>query len=194
MTRRSVDLHSTTPPEWVEVVLAGFDEFLCDHANCERKASALAISLAVKHPDRTAMIPALLELAREELEHYAQVMEIILERRLATRPDEKDPYVGALMKLIKRGPEQYFLDRLLILGVIEARGCERFGMVAEALEPGPLKDFYTDITRSEARHHGLFVRLAKEYFPAEVVEQRLDELLDAEAKIVEELPFRPAVH
>ena len=98
------------------------------------------------------------------------------------------------MQLVKRGPQQYFLDRLLILGVVEARGCERFGMVADALEPGPLKDFYTDITRSEARHHGLFVRLAKEYFPDEVVQQRLDELLDAEAEIVEELPFRPAVH
>jgi tRNA-(ms[2]io[6]A)-hydroxylase len=121
-------------------------------------------------------------------------MEIILDRGLATRADEKDPYVGALMKLIKRGPEQYFLDRLLILGVIEARGCERFGLLADALEPGPLKDFYTEITRSEARHHGLFVRLAKEYFNPDAVQTRLDELLDAEAKIVEQLPFRAAVH
>jgi len=136
----------------------------------------------------------LIPFAQEELEHYAQVVEIILERGLATRPDERDPYVGALMKLIKRGPEQYFLDRLLILAVVEARGCERFGMLAEALEPGRLKDFYTEITRSEARHHGLFVRLAKEYFPAEAVQERLDELLDAEAKIVDELPFRQAVH
>ena len=121
-------------------------------------------------------------------------MAIILDRGLTTRPDEKDPYVGALMKLVKRGPERYFLDRLLVLGVVEARGCERFGMVADALEPGPLKDFYTDITRSEARHHGLFIRLAKEYFPTATVEHRLDELLDAEAELVARLPHRPAVH
>jgi tRNA-(ms[2]io[6]A)-hydroxylase len=81
-----------------------------------------------------------------------------------------------------------------VLGIVEARGCERFGMVAEALDPGPLKSFYTDITRSEARHHGLFVRLAREYFAANVVQTRLDELLEAEATIVEELPLRPAVH
>jgi len=98
------------------------------------------------------------------------------------------------MQLIKRGPEQYFLDRLLVLGIVEARGCERFGLVAEGLEPGPLKDFYADITRSEARHHGLFVRLAKEYFPQERVQQRLDELLEGEAKIVDRLPLRSAVH
>ena len=67
-------------------------------------------------------------------------------------------------------------------------------MIADALEPGPMKDFYADITRSEARHHGLFVRLAREYFPAEVVQDRLDELLEAEAKIVDGLPLRAAVH
>jgi tRNA-(ms[2]io[6]A)-hydroxylase len=98
------------------------------------------------------------------------------------------------MQLIQRGPEQYFLDRLLTLGVVEARGCERFGLVADALEPGPMKDFYAEITRSEARHHGLFVRLAREYFPAERVQCRLDELLEGEAEIVRELPLRAAVH
>lgn len=69
-----------------------------------------------------------------------------------------------------------------------------FGLVAEALEPGPLKDFYLDITRAEARHHGVFVRLAREYFSANAVETRLNELLEEEAKIIETLPLRPAVH
>ena len=187
-------LRTETPNEWTGVVLADFDAFLVDHVACERKASATALKLVSHYSDRTALVRELIPFAQEELEHYAQVMEIILERGLATRPDEKDPYVRALMQLIKRGPDQYFLDRLLILAVIEARGCERFGILADALEPGPLKDFYTEITRSEARHHGLFVRLAKEYFAAEAVQQRLDELLEAEAKIVESLPFRAAVH
>jgi len=187
-------LRTKTPREWIDVVLDDFDAFLVDHAACERKASATALKLVSHYSDRTTLVRELIPFAREELEHYAQVMEIILDRGLATRADEKDLYVGALMKLIKRGPEQYFLDRLLILGVIEARGCERFGLLSEALEPGPLKDFYSEITRSEARHHGLFVRVAKEYFDASVVQERLDELLDAEARIVEELPFRPAVH
>ena len=187
-------LRTETNPAWTDVVLRDFDAFLVDHAACERKASATALKLVSHYSDRTVLVRELIPFAQEELEHYAQVMEIILDRGLSTRPDERDPYVRALMQLIKRGPEQYFLDRLLILGVIEARGCERFGMVAEALDPGPMKDFYTDITRSEARHHGLFVRLAREYFPAEVVQERLDELLEAEAKIVDGLPLRAAVH
>ena len=175
-------------------MLGDFDAFLVDHAACERKASATALKLVSHYSDRTALVRELIPFAQEELDHYAQVMAIILDRGLATRPDQKDPYVGALMGLIERGPEQYFLDRLLVLGIVEARGCERFGIVAEALESGPLKTFYTDITRSEARHHGLFVRLAREYFSGDRVSTRLDELLDAEAGIVERLPLRAAVH
>jgi len=187
-------LRSETDPSWIDVVLGDFDAFLIDHAACERKASAMALKLVSHYSDRTALVRELIPFAQEELEHYARVMEIILDRGVSTRADAKDPYVGGLMQLIKRGPEQYFLDRLLVLGIVEARGCERFGLVAEGLEPGALKDFYVDITRSEARHHGLFVRLAREYFPAERVENRLDDLLDAEAKIVDALPLRPAVH
>jgi tRNA-(ms[2]io[6]A)-hydroxylase len=90
--------------------------------------------------------------------------------------------------------EQHLLDKLLLSGVLEARGCERFGMVADALEDGELKEFYLDITRSEARHHSLFVRLSRCYFDEATVRTRLGELLDAEAEIVGELPFRAAVH
>lgn len=187
-------LRTATDTAWIDVVLGDFDAFLVDHAACERKASATALKLVSHYSDRTLLVRELIPFAQEELDHYAQVMEIVLDRGLSTRADEKDPYVGALMGLIERGPEQYFLDRLLVLGIVEARGCERFGMVADALEAGPLKDFYADITRSEARHHGLFVRLAKEYFPAERVQTRLDELLDGEAEIVDKLPLRPAVH
>ena len=131
-------LRTGTALQWADVVLGDFDAFLVDHAACERKASATALKLVSHYSDRTVLVRELIPFAQEELEHYAQVMAIILERGLTTRPDEKDPYVGALMKLIRRGPEQYFLDRLLVLAVVEARGCERFGLLADALDPGPL--------------------------------------------------------
>jgi len=187
-------LRTATDPSWIDLVLGDFDAFLVDHAACERKASATALKLVSHYSDRTLLVRELIPFAQEELEHYAQVMTIILDRGISTRADEKDPYVGALMGLIKRGSERYFLDRMLVLAIVEARGCERFGMVANALDPGPLKEFYSDITRSEARHHGLFVRLAREYFTAERVQARLDDLLDEEAAIIGRLPLRAAVH
>jgi tRNA-(ms[2]io[6]A)-hydroxylase len=86
------------------------------------------------------------------------------------------------------------LDRLLVAGIIEARACERLGLVAGALAPGPLRDLYMDFTRSEARHHGLFVRLAKVYHIHSDVDARLEVLLPREAEIVRALPIRPAIH
>ena len=187
-------LRNQTDRAWVDVVLGNFDAFLVDHAACERKASATALKLVAHYSNRRTLVRELIPFAQEELDHYARVMRIVLDRGLETRPDEKDPYVGALMKLIARGADAYFLDRLLILGIVEARGCERFGMIAQALPSGSMKSFYLEITRSEARHHALFLRLAREYFTSRRVQTRLDELLDAEARIVSALPLRPAVH
>ena len=108
--------------------------------------------------------------------------------------DDKDLYIQGLRKEIRTGAEPYFLDRLLVAGIVEARGCERFGRVAEALDPGKLRDFYQDIARSESQHHGLFYRLARQYFDTGEVEARQHTLLDREAEIVANLPIRPAVH
>lgn len=187
-------LRFETDPLWVDTVMADFDTFLLDHAACEKKASATALALVAHYPDRRVLVEELIAFAQEELDHFAQVMRLVVARGLVLRADERDPYVGAMLKLIQRGQDRYFLDRLLVSGIIEARGCERFGLVAEALPKGKLKDLYVEITRSEARHHGLFVRLAREYFEGPRVEARLDALLEAEAKIVQALPFRAAVH
>ena len=94
----------------------------------------------------------------------------------------------------RRGSDVYFLDRLLTSGIIEARGCERFGLVAEALPDGALKNFYRAITRSEARHYQLFLDLATRYFSLDTILPRLEQLLDIEASIVAELPFDAALH
>lgn len=168
---------------------------MLDHALCERKASAMGMSLVAKYPDRRLIIDDLIAFAREELEHFHIMYRLVAQRNLVLPDDEKDPYVNQLRQLMHgRREAELFLDRLLVPGVVEARGCERLRLVSDALEPGPLKDTYIEVTRAEARHHALFFRLAKRYFPEHVVRQRADELLDAEAEIVTRLPLRPRVH
>jgi tRNA-(ms[2]io[6]A)-hydroxylase len=66
--------------------------------------------------------------------------------------------------------------------------------VADALPPGKLKRFYRSITRSEKEHQGLFIQLAELYFDRDQTRSRLQELLALEAEIVQNLPFRPALH
>lgn len=171
-----------------------FDAFLIDHAAAERKASATGMSFVVRYPDRPAILDRLIAFAREELEHFHRVWQLCAARGLRLSADTPDPYVGGLMKHVRTGRDQRLLDRLLVAGVVEARGCERFGLVANALPTGDLKAFYVEITRSEARHHGLFVALARETFPDEDIGARLDILLAAEAAIVAELPLRAALH
>ena len=183
-----------TPSEWTETVLADFDSFLQDHAAAEKKASGMAISMLSHYPDKVELVAAMADLAIEELTHYREVVKWLHRRGLFTAADEKDPYVIEFRKSIRGDREAYLLDRLLTASIIEARGAERFGLVAEALEPGGLKTFYESITRSEERHYELFLELAALYIEPAPIRQRWRELLEIEAAIVADLPLRAALH
>ena len=187
-------LRYNTPSAWTEAILSNFDSFLLDHATAEKKASGMAISMLSHYPDRTELVSAMADLAIEELTHYREVLKWIHQRGLVTGPDHKDPYVVEFRKSIRQGREVYLMDRLLTASIIEARGAERFALVAAALEPGPLKKFYLSIARSEERHFELFLGLAKKYLESDAIEQRWTELLDIEAALVAGLPVRAALH
>jgi tRNA 2-(methylsulfanyl)-N6-isopentenyladenosine37 hydroxylase len=187
-------LRYTTPPAWTDAVMADFGGFLLDHATAEKKASGMAISMLSHYPDRIELVTAMADLAIEELTHYREVLKWIHQRGLTIAPDHKDSYVVKFRESIRQGREVYLLDRLLTASIIEARGAERFALVAAALPPGFLKKFYQSIARSEERHFELFLELAHKYIDSDTIKQRWHELLDIEAAIVAELPIRAALH
>lgn len=189
-----LNLKWSTPKEWLDIVFNDFNTFLLDHASCERKASSTSMSLIVKYPNRVEMIQPLIQMALEELEHFHQVYKIIEKRGLILTPDEKDQYVNYMLKHLRSSSDERFLDRLLLSGIIEARGCERLNMVSNALEEGELKEFYIDLTKCEARHHAQFVHLASFYFDKDIINKRMDELLSIEAEAIQSVPLRPTVH
>jgi tRNA-(ms[2]io[6]A)-hydroxylase len=192
----SLDLVTATRPEWVKTVMADFPAFLQDHADCERKASAMAMSFVAKYPDRVEIIPELIETGVEELEHFQQVYRHMAKRgiRLAKEMTQ-DPYITALIDLCHSDPTRRFLDRLLLASIIECRGAERFRLVCEAIQnDDELKEFYHMLWASEAKHGNIFVKMALHYFPEKQVYDRLDELNRAEGKIMESLPLRAALH
>ena len=192
----SLELTVATQPEWVDAVTADLPSFLQDHADCERKASALAMSLVAKYPDRVEIIPELIATGVEELEHFQQVYEVMRRRGIPlAREIGRDPYITALMKLLHTDSLRRFLDRLLLASIIECRGAERFRLVSEALrEDNVLHQFYHDLWVSEARHGHIFVGMALEYFEKDRVYGRLSELNEAEGRIVDGLELRPALH
>ena len=183
-----------TPDEWLSAVLADFDAFLADHANCERKASALAMSMVVKYPDRRRIIPRLIELAQEELEHFAQVYALMESRGIGLARDGQDPYVNNLIDMMRHGRDDRFLDRLLVSSIVESRGAERFRLISQALPDPELKRFYRELWASEAKHANAFVEMAMAFFDVEIIYPRLHELAEREAQIVAKLTIRPALH
>ena len=109
-----VALACATDPQWTATVLNDFDRFLLDHAACERKASATAVSLVCHYPDKPRLVSAMTDLAIEELAHFREVMKHVLARNLRFQRDEKDPYINRLAAHSRRGTAAYLLDRLLI--------------------------------------------------------------------------------
>lgn len=184
----------STPPEWAPFALTNFDSFLSDHASCERKASAVGMSFVVRYPDRPELIEPMIQFAREELEHFHQVYRLMKARGLALLPDEEDPYVNLLMKEVRFGRDERFLDRLLVSSLIESRGAERLGLVAEQLTDEKLKHFYSRLARAEAHHHDLFWEMARKFFPQNVVDERWKTLQEAEARAILGVPWRNALH
>ncbi len=187
-------LKSVTDARWLPHALAHFDEVLIDHAHCEKKAAANALSLLQAHPEVPGLPAQMARLAREEASHLAKVLQLMEGRGLTLGRDGGDPYAKGLQQLVRHGAKERRLDRLLIAGIIEARSFERLLLLAEGLDDPSLKRLYAELAKSEYGHQKLFVQLAKAVEAEEVVERRLDELLAEEAKLVERLPLRAAVH
>jgi len=192
----SLDLTVDTQSDWIDAVMADIPSFLQDHADCERKASAMALSLVAKYPDRHKIIPELITTGIEELEHFQLVHNIMNSRGIPLAKEiEQDPYIKGLISLIHSDSKRRFLDRLLLASIIECRGAERFRLVSAALvNDKVLKDFYYDLWVSEAKHGHIFVKMALEYFDKEHVYDRLHYLNNEEGRIIKGLKFRAALH
>ena len=191
----NLDIRTASPPGWIETVLNDFPSFLQDHADCERKASATAMSLVAKYPNRIEIIPELIESAVEELEHFQHVYKIMESRGIQLAHSiHEDLYIKALMKAQHDGLEERFLDRLLIASIVETRGAERFKLVADNLQDEELSRFYKMLWISEAKHGHIYVKMALNYFPSEKVYKRLEWWVDKESDIIETLPLRAALH
>ena len=184
-----LQLRTETSQEWVDMVFSDFDVFLVEHAACERKAFSTNMSFVVKYPDRTEILEPMINIAKEELDHFHQVYKILAKRGLTLQADKKDEYVLNMLKHMRSDKDQRFLDRMLISGVVEARGCERLGLISKHIQDPELKDFYFELVKCEARHHGTFIRLAGLYFDEKVVDKRLNEFLDFEAEAIAKVPL-----
>lgn len=176
-------LHCETPARWVDVALENQEIMLIDHANCEKKAAATAMSLMTKYVERTELLFCAARLAREELHHFEQVVEIMQQRNIAYTVLSPSRYASGMIKHSRHHDELNILvDRLIIGAYIEARSCERFAKIAPYLDE-TLSRFYTSLLRSEARHFTEYLELAQQY-AGEDISERVESFGRVEAELI----------
>lgn len=189
-------LASTTDPAWAPRALASLDEVLLDHAHLEKKAAGAAVTLLFRYPEHLALQVPLAQLAREELLHFEGVLAHLARRGVAFERQKPGRYPGRLHSIIRNEPRHHLVDSLLVGAVIEARSCERFGLLADALEPvdAELATYYRSLLAVEARHHRDYIELAEGFRAGAEVRARLDEIALHEAQVLAENPPEARLH
>jgi tRNA-(ms[2]io[6]A)-hydroxylase len=187
-------LQSETDKRWLAQVDAHLDEILIDHAHCEKKAAGTALNLIFAYVEDQELCREMAFIVNEELEHFQMVLDLLARRGIRFRRLKPSTYGRELNDLVRKQEPQRAVDRLLVAGLIEARSCERFHVLAEHVNDPELAAFYAGLFESEARHHTTYTRLAKHFAPEEVVMARLDELAGLEAAIINRGEEQPRMH
>jgi tRNA-(ms[2]io[6]A)-hydroxylase len=173
-------------------------ELLTDHAWCEQKAASNAISLMVSYPEYPRLVEQMVQIAQEELTHFAQVHERILQRGWELGRERKDAYVNDIATFMRKGGsrEDNLVERLLFAALIEARSCERFRVLSEYLADNDpeLAAFYRELMASEADHYTVFLGFAREVGGREKVDTRWREFLAFEGELIQRYGQRETMH
>ena len=192
-----------TDPAWATNAVSGLDRLLPDHAHCEMKAASNALALSARCFEEPRVMRALVEVAEEELAHFKQVLGLLEARGVRLGTPEEDWYAAELRRRSSASRARHdsvaivVTDRLIVGALIEARSCERFKLLREALQPtdAALAAFYGELLASEARHYRTFLDLAVIMSgAASYVDERHAAIAHLEAVVVAELRNEPTIH
>ncbi len=178
-------LDGPTPPAWVDAALADIETLLLDHAECEKKAAASAMSLLYRYGMDPVLADAASRFAREELRHFEMVNAFMRARGIAPRVVAASRYASGLLAHVRRHEPARLLDMLLVAALIEARSLERFVMIVERTDDTELARFYGKLLASEARHARTYLALASRQVNAGEIELRLHALRAQENALVQ---------
>jgi tRNA-(ms[2]io[6]A)-hydroxylase len=188
---RSIDLAPVreflgcaTPARWVAAARAQLPLLLIDHANCEKKAAGTAVNLMFRHGGDHALLQMLSRLAREELRHFEQVMELMHARGIEYAPLGAARYAGELRRLVRDREPGRLVDLLIAGAFIEARSCERFAALVPHLD-AELAAFYTSLLRAESRHFRDYLGAARRAAGGADIEARIALFRARERELIE---------
>jgi tRNA-(ms[2]io[6]A)-hydroxylase len=172
-----------TPDSWLEQVPHHLPTLLIDHANCEKKAAGTALNLTSRYVDKPKLMMQLSKLAREELRHFEQVLTILGRRKIDYIHISSSRYAGGLRDGVRTSEPARLVDILIVSAVVEARSCERFSRVIDVLDD-ELANFYQSLLKSEQRHFGVYLKMAREYSD-EPIDDRIQHFLELDQGLIE---------
>ncbi|MFA7553283.1 MAG: tRNA isopentenyl-2-thiomethyl-A-37 hydroxylase MiaE [Spongiibacteraceae bacterium] len=198
-----------TPDQWLSAALANLPLLLVDHANCELKAAQQAQALIWKYgagvdvnasvtkrgqgslkagvsfaiDDRNALINKMSTLAREELRHFEQVIDILKRREIDYVQLSSARYAAGMRVGMRTHEPERLVDNLIIGAFIEARSCERFARLSPLLDD-ELKSFYQSLLKSESRHFQDYLKLAQRFSGVPIAD-RIEHYAQMERELIE---------
>ena len=187
-------LSSLCSEKWIQLALSNPIEILIDHAHCERKAAGVAIQLMFRYQSEPDLAEVLSPIAREELEHFEKILYLLKDLGHSLKALKPPPYGAEFAKFIRKKEPNRMLDSFLIAGLIEARSHERLSLLALNSERKSFRLLYESLLESEARHFGIYWKLAQTKFSKDETFQRLEELSKVETKILSQTYLLPRVH
>lgn len=176
-------LSCATPGEWIDKVRENLGVLLVDHANCEKKAASTALNLMYRYVEFPDMLLQLSKLAREELRHFEQVVQILKERNITYSHISSSRYAGELRSDVRTHEPARLVDILIVSAIVEARSCERFEKLIPVLDP-ELSEFYESLLKSEARHFNVYLEFAEQMAEGADISERVAHFLEKDRELV----------
>jgi len=130
------------------------------------------------------LIDKMVLLIKEELHHFYQVLEIMVNRDIPFDGITAGRYAKGMMKHVTTYEPNALIDKLIIGAYIEARSCERFAKLAPHLDDD-LNKFYVSLLRSEARHYQDYLALAEQVAGEKInINERINYFGKVEAELI----------
>ena len=131
-------IRTPTPQAWLDAAPDHLPELLIDHANCEKKAASTALSMIYRYVDHGDVLHKMSKLAREELRHFEQVLDLMEDQGVVYQQmtsaryaqglhgqiNKQEP-MGNLYKTLLNSEARHFQDYLSLARAVNDRTGER---------------------------------------------------------------------
>jgi len=172
-------------PGWLELNFANLDEFLTEAADCERKASALAMQFTSKYPKYKELMIGLVGIAIGNLQNFQTLLEHFDKKGIEMlREIQKNLYTINLIYKCRHKHRERLLDKFIVAALLELRAAERYDQLISKLETKKMQVLLSRISARKKSHSEQYLQLAAKYFKPEEIKKRVKYFIQVEHNVM----------